>query len=310
MVAAVETMAYAGELPWHGLGTKVPQDLSTDEFIKQAGLDWTVTKKPMFFMDKNSKPISTGMTALVRDTDEKVLTHVSSKWNPVQNKQAFDFFEEFVNAGDMHMHTAGSLQDGKRVWALAKIQDGIKLFGKDDIENYLLFCNPHMHGASVQVKTTNIRVVCQNTLTQSLDAASDVDVKFSHRTAFDPEVAKQAVFVAKERLQEFKEYAEFLGSKRYTEANVNAYLQEVFKIHGAGKRVGKTAKQAFDILETQPGAGIRPGTWWNALNSVTYMTDHVLGKSADARMASAWYGANARVKDKAVKKVLEYAESA
>ena len=35
MVAAVETMAYAGELPWHGLGTKVPQDLSTDEFIKQ-----------------------------------------------------------------------------------------------------------------------------------------------------------------------------------------------------------------------------------------------------------------------------------
>ena len=53
MVAAVETMAYAGELPWHGLGTKVPQDLSTDEFIKQAGLDWTVSKKPMFFMDKN-----------------------------------------------------------------------------------------------------------------------------------------------------------------------------------------------------------------------------------------------------------------
>ena len=210
----------------------------------------------------------------------------------------------------MHMHTAGSLQDGKRIWALAKIQDGIKLFGKDDIENYLLFCNPHMHGASVQVKTTNVRVVCQNTLTQSLDASSDVDVKFTHRTAFDPEVAKQAVFVAKERLQEFKEYAEFLGSKRYTEASVNAYLQEVFKNHGAGKRVGKTAKQAFDILETQPGAGIRPGTWWNALNSVTYMTDHVLGKSADARMASAWYGANSRVKDKAVKKVLEYAESA
>jgi len=309
MVAAVETMAYAGELPWHGLGTKVPQDLSTDEFIKQAGLNWTVSKRPLYFNSDN-KLKSTSMTALVRDTDDKILSYVSSKWNPVQNQQAFDFFEEFVNAGDMHMHTAGSLQDGKRIWALAKIQDGIKLFGKDDIENYLLFCNPHMHGASVQVKTTNVRVVCQNTLTQSLDAASDVDVKFSHRTAFDPEVAKQAVFVAKERLQEFKEYAEFLGSKRYTEASVNAYLQEVFKNHGAGKRVGKTAKQAFDILETQPGAGIRPGTWWNALNSVTYMTDHVLGKSADARMASAWYGANSRVKGKAVKKVLEYAESA
>ena len=250
------------------------------------------------------------MTALVRDTDDKILSYVSSKWNPVQNQQAFDFFEEFVNAGDMHMHTAGSLQDGKRIWALAKIQDGIKLFGKDDIENYLLFCNPHMHGASVQVKTTNVRVVCQNTLTQSLDASSDVDVKFSHRTAFDPEVAKQAVFVAKERLQEFKEYAEFLGSKRYTELNVKAFLQEVFKNHGSGKRVGKTAEAAFEVLETQPGANIRPGTWWNALNAVTFMTDHKLGKSTDARLASAWYGANARVKDKAVKKVLEYAEAA
>ena len=121
---------------------------------------------------------------------------------------------------------------------------------------------------------------------------------------------KQAVFVAKERLKEFKEYAEFLGSKRYKELEVNAYLQEIFKNHGSGKRVGKTAQQAFEILETQPGANIRPGSWWNALNAVTYMTDHVLGKSADARMASAWYGANARVKDKAVKKVLEYAEAA
>ena len=99
-------------------------------------------------------------------------------------------------------------------------------------------------------------------------------------------------------------------SKRYKELEVNAYLQEIFKNHGTGKRVGKTAKQAFELLETQPGANIRPGTWWNALNAETFMTDHKLGKSTDARLASAWYGANARVKDKAVKKVLEYAEAA
>ena len=31
MSALVETIAYAGEVPWHGLGTKVPHDISTNE---------------------------------------------------------------------------------------------------------------------------------------------------------------------------------------------------------------------------------------------------------------------------------------
>ena len=64
--------------------------------------------------------------------------------------------------------------------------------------------------------------------------------------------------------------------------------------HGSGKRVGKTAQQAFEILETQPGANIRPGTWWNAYNAVTYITDHELGRSDDARASSSLFGANAR----------------
>ena len=81
MVAAVETMAYAGELPWHGLGTKVPQDLSTNEFIKQAGLNWTVSKRPLYFNSEN-KLKSTSMTALVRDTDDLSLIHISEPTRP------------------------------------------------------------------------------------------------------------------------------------------------------------------------------------------------------------------------------------
>jgi len=311
MAHVVETMAYAGEVPWHGLGTKVPYDLSTNDMLKEAGLDWTVSKKPLKFFSGDQMK-STGMTALVRDTDDKILSYVSSKWNPVQNQQAFDFFKEYVDAGNMHMHTAGSLQDGKRVWALAKIADNdFSLFeGKDDIESYLLFCNPHQHGASVQIKTTNVRVVCNNTLTQSLDQASNVSLNLTHRTEFDPEHVKETLGMAKARMVEFKELATYLGSKRYDEVSVNAYLQEVFKNHGNGTRIGKSAQQAFSILETQPGADIRPGSWWNCLNAVTYMTDHVLGKSVDARMSSSWYGANSRVKDKALKKVVAYADAA
>ena len=40
MIAGQAQMAYVGELPWHGLGTKVDQELTPDQFQKVAGLDW------------------------------------------------------------------------------------------------------------------------------------------------------------------------------------------------------------------------------------------------------------------------------
>ena len=44
MAHNVETMAWAGEVPWHGLGTEVNNDLSPMEMREAAGLDWEVYK--------------------------------------------------------------------------------------------------------------------------------------------------------------------------------------------------------------------------------------------------------------------------
>ena len=70
MSALVETMAYAGEVPWHGLGTKVPNDISTNDMLQQSGLDWSVEKQPTFTVNQ----VPTGSFALVRNTDNKVKT--------------------------------------------------------------------------------------------------------------------------------------------------------------------------------------------------------------------------------------------
>jgi len=56
-------------------------------------------------------------------TDGKVLDVVGDDWNPVQNEEAFQFFSEYVLAGDMEMNTAGSLKGGRNVWALAKVKE-------------------------------------------------------------------------------------------------------------------------------------------------------------------------------------------
>ena len=139
MAHAVETMAYAGELPWHGLGVKVADSLTPREMQEAAGLDWSVEKLPMVAKSGNEEIRIPSQQALVRSTDQKVLSVIGQNWEPVQNDEAFDFFVDFVKQGNMQMHTAGSLQDGKMVWALAKVDDDFELFNGDKIESYLLF---------------------------------------------------------------------------------------------------------------------------------------------------------------------------
>ena len=115
MVAAVETMAYAGEVPWHGLGTKVSDDLTPNQIMVKAGLDWSVNKVPTYAKVGDIE-VPTGQEALVRSSDNKVLTQVGKKWYPVQNEEAFEFFSEYCYAGDMSMETAGSLTPAVASW--------------------------------------------------------------------------------------------------------------------------------------------------------------------------------------------------
>ena len=162
MAHQVETMAYAGEVPWHGLGVEVNNDLTPNQMMKKAGLDWTVEQIDSYATLPNGKKVATGMKALVRSSDNKVLTNIGQIWNPVQNEQAFEFFSEYVLAGDMEMHTAGSLKGGQMVWALAKVKESFDLFGGDKVESYLLFSIPLLYCMSIDIRFRPIRVVCNN----------------------------------------------------------------------------------------------------------------------------------------------------
>ena len=316
MAHMIETMAYAGEVPWHGLGTKVPADLSPAQMLEKAGLDWTVEKIPAF-ANISGKQVSVGWSALTRSSDGRILNVVSNDWNPVQNHEAFEFFDEYCRAGDMEMHTAGSLKDGQIVWGLAKVKDSFELFKGDQVDSYLLFTNPHKFGQCIDVRFTPIRVVCNNTLTLSLNQKSDRVVKKNHRTVFDANEVKQTLGIATEKLAKYKEMAAFLGSKKYTNESVTDYFNRIFPVIAYNKEKGpqrkdlsKSATRALDVLETQPGARFAEGSWWQAFNAVTYLTDHEIGRSADTRLQSAWFGANKNLKIKALETAVEFAEAA
>jgi phage/plasmid-like protein (TIGR03299 family) len=312
MAHMVETMAYAGEVPWHGLGVRVPADLHPTQMLEKAGLDWTVRKVPAY-AEVAGERVAVGRSALVRDSDDSILDVVSDDWNVLQNHEAFEFFHDFVANGDMEMHTAGSLRDGQLVWALAKVNDGFELFKGDQVDSYLLFSNPHRYGWSIDVRFTPIRVVCNNTLTLSLNTASKNFVKVSHRRQFDGDMVKETLGVAKEKLVMYREMAEFLGGRRYTGPKLVEYFKTVFPVTGGPekkKEMSISASKALDVVHTQPGANFAEGSWWSAFNAVTYMIDHKLGRSQDNRLTSAWFGQGKKIKADALELAVQMAEAA
>jgi phage/plasmid-like protein (TIGR03299 family) len=319
MTAAVETMAYAGAVPWHGLGTPVSNDLSVAQMLEAAGLDWTVSKKPTYykvkkeisfggFKTKKTEEVLTGKEALIRDSDNSFLSTVSKTWEPCQNDAAFELFEEFVDRNELEMHTAGSLKDGQIVWGLAKMKSQFVLFDNDLTEQYLLLVNPHQFGKAIHVRNTPIRVVCNNTLSLSLAQESVVSSNQSHRTEFDVEAMKETIGIATLQLDKYADMARFLGSKRFTDLTVQNYFDEVFPCQSKKKEHSRNTMMAMELLETQPGAEFGRGTWWNAFNTITYMSDHLNGKDPSKRLHSAWFGANADRKVKALDKAVVYAE--
>lgn len=332
MPAELETMAYTGEPPWHGLGNAVSNKLTPMQMLKAAQLDWKVEKRKLLYAAANGKGTIEvpGRYALVRDTDEKALTIVGATYKPVQNEATLDFFKKFVMAGHMKMETAGSLHGGQYIWALARIGADFKLGKEDEVRGFLLLCNPHIFGKAMTGQFTPVRVVCWNTLTFALGA--DLKGKGSgvfrmpHSVEFTDAVRKQAEIalgLARSQMDQFKEAATLLSKKKAPAFAVEEFFCEVLKFDpkAAGKKKTRSKKKEAEAIEPRmlprlrlaysqaPGAQLSTaaGTWWGAVNAVTYVVDHELGRDQSASLRTAWLGAKANLKRRAIGLALQRA---
>jgi len=163
MAHEIESMVYVGETPWHGLGKKIPESkkLSICEAIAAAGLDWKVEKRHLF-TEYCGIP---SHFAVCRSTDNQVLGLVGLDYTPLQNSEAFSWFQPFLDTQMATIETAGSLKSGQKVWVLAKILDSQGSLNGDRVDHYILLSNAHDGSIPVRVGFTPIRVVCNNTLT-------------------------------------------------------------------------------------------------------------------------------------------------
>jgi phage/plasmid-like protein (TIGR03299 family) len=169
MPANVESMFYVRQAPWHGLGEKVEQALNSKEALQKSGLDWQVIQKTILTEDQMEIP---GFKANIRESDNRVLGVVTNRYKIVQNHEAFSFTDQLLGEG-VRYETAGSLQNGKKVWLLARLPENYKILG-DDVNPYFVFSNSHDGTGSIKVAMTPIRVVCQNTLNLALGSAKRI----------------------------------------------------------------------------------------------------------------------------------------
>ena len=172
-------MMYAGELPWHGLGTQLQKPATSAQAIKAAGLDWTVRKVPLFAIEgKGIAHVPKYYGVVPEDRwgkpDCPVFGVVSEDYRPLQNAEAFEFFDSIVGQKVAMYHTAGALGKGEHVWILAKLPGMMEITNTDVLDKYVLLSTGHDGRTCVRVILTPVRVVCQNTLTMAFNTGEEI----------------------------------------------------------------------------------------------------------------------------------------
>ena len=276
MAHEVETMAFTGELPWHGLGNEVSNTMTSSEMLEASGCNWEVQLTQNHYPSDHAHKAGEAVPEsyfIERTSDGSILGPyvAGSQYKCFQNSELFDFFTPFIDDGSMFLHTAGSLFGGKKVWCMATTNEGFTLGQDDEVVNNLLFTINHTGMEANSALLTPIRVVCNNTMRMALNGAGDV-VKHNHKTPFDAEAMKVALGMASEQFGEFEEFAKAMAKKVLTGAEELEFFKYVFGgkeregsngevIHSEGvrKALAYNRGQEFKALGTSSSTGKRSG---------------------------------------------------
>jgi phage/plasmid-like protein (TIGR03299 family) len=335
-----------GEVPWHRLGKVLQAAVTAAEAIRLAGLNWKVEKRPLRTWGGDGASLDVpGWFANVRTDTKAVLGVVSRQYRVLQNEEAFSFMDEAIQAGAAMWETAGSLQDGKRVWMLARIPTSVEVRPGDEVKPYALLCNGHDGSLAVHILPTTTRVVCNNTLNLALNQARGKELVVRHSQSLKGkiELAKRHLGLIGERIEKFAEEGQLLSRVLVrTEERLRSYAGQFFPdklkpdfsdgkallsqimnrkqqsqevvselLAGHYAATERTAKRNAAILEQIVGnfeADPARGTAWGAFNAVSQYVDHQAKyKTEENRLNSVWFGGGDDLKQEAYSAALAMA---
>lgn len=313
-------MAYAGEKPWHGLGQELTYGADIDTWKREAGLDFEVLRSKVGYLDADGEQHQMGSREVLYRNDTKApLGIVSNGYREVQPGAVLEFFRDLTEAGGFIMDTAGSLHGGRRVWALAKMNEGANVHKEDRVMPYLLLATSFDGGLATTAKFTAVRVVCHNTLTIAVNRdEGERTVRTTHNAMFDATLVKQRMGLIRSAWDQFMEEARVLSNKKLSDAAVDKVLRDLVEPTLGPKADGtrqdtdgvRNSKAYRAVMELFNGKAIgsdlvQPGSAWAWLNAVTQYVDHERGRNADTRMNAAWFGSGDAMKSRAYELAFE-----
>lgn len=314
MPANVETMFYTGATPWHGLGEKLEEAPTISEAIDASGLDWEVGTKDLVTKDGEDVPAR----ATYRKSDGSILGVVGPRYVPLQNRNAFDWFQPFIDAGECSLHTGGSLSDGQKVWVLAQLnRDPSEIVSGDEVQKFILLSNSHDGTTAIRVGYTPIRVVCANTLAFAHSNSDSQLLRIRHTRSAQANLDNVRDIMDNINMQ-FEATADqfrFLASRDFNQADVRKYVKTLLGIDKKAEEDIKTRTRKImeEVLGTIEGPkqnmpGVR-GTWWAAYNGYNEYLNYTKGRTTNNRMESLWFGQNGNNNKKALNLALDMANA-
>ena len=341
MAHLVETMAFVGQTPWHGLGNELTPNQPIEVWAKQAGMDWRIESSDVSYMAQNEKGQSIIMPfeeqrVLYRSDTHAPLSVVSQRFQEVQPMEILNFYRDLTEQSGFELETAGVLKGGKKFWALARTGQTAALKGKDVSNGYILLATACDGTLATTAQFTSIRVVCNNTLAIALKGQSSAGVvKVPHSTKFDAEKVKQQLGISVRAWDEHMYEMKQLSQRKVTQQEAAAYFDAVFNNTSLSiaeqdesivqyYRNAAMPNQTRSDNKTEPngramskvmtmfnghGRGAELGsakdTAYGLLCSITEFVDHERrAMSQDYRLDSAWFGAGAAIKQRGLEQAL------
>ncbi|WP_124093530.1 DUF932 domain-containing protein [Burkholderia gladioli] len=314
----INSMAYVGATPWHGLGNQLSPKQPIEVWARQAGMDWTIESADVRFVAGSTSGSSNNIGSIHAFPEQRVLYRsdtkaplsvVSSRYQVVQPREILEFYRDLTKVGGFELETAGVLKDGRKLWALARTGQSVSLKGHDEVNGYLLLATACDGTLATTAQFTSVRVVCNNTLQIALGESAGA-VKVPHRSQFDAQAVKRQLGIAISSWDAFMVRMKALSEHKVSDAAAEAYFRRVLTYPTSSQAdrdaiaVNERAIKAVGQLYAGRGKGAdlasARGTLWGALNATTeYVDHHRRARSDDHRLDAAWFGAGATIKQRA-----------